>query len=84
MKPQQLTPEEKYYLGHRGLIETVFGQLKNLCDIEHNRHRSVKNFFINFFSVLLAYTFMDNFPTIPTSTYVKKLSQLNEVVIILI
>lgn len=75
MKPQQLTPEEKYYLGHRGLIETVFGQLKNLCNIEHSRHRSVKNFFVNFFSALLAYTFLDTFPAIPT--YVKKLSQIN-------
>ncbi len=82
MKPQQLTPEEKYYLGHRGLIETVFGQLKSMCDIEHSRHRSVKNFFINFFSALLAYTFMDTFPAIPT--YVKKLAQLNDADIVLI
>lgn len=82
MKPQQLTPEEKYYLGHRGLIETVFGQLKTMCDIEHARHRSVKNFFINFWSALLAYTFMDNFPAIPT--YVKKLSHINEADVVLI
>lgn len=82
MKPQQLTPQEKYYLGHRGLIETVFGQLKMMCNIEHSRHRSVKNFFINFFSALLAYTFMDSFPAIPT--YVKKLEQLNDADIVLI
>jgi hypothetical protein len=82
MKPQALTPQEKYYLGHRGLIETVFDCLKNLCNIEHARHRSVKNFFINLWAGLLAYTFMDGFPSIPT--YVHKLDQVKEADIVLI
>ncbi len=82
MKPQALTPEEKYYLGHRGLIETVFGCLKNLCNIDHSRHRSVANFFINLWAGLLAYTFMDRFPTMPT--YVHKLAQVNQEDIVLI
>lgn len=73
MKLQELTPAQKYYLGHRGLIETVFDQLKNLCNIEHSRHRSVKNFFINLWSALIAYTFMDALPSIPT--YVCKLGK---------
>jgi hypothetical protein len=82
MKPQPLTPEEKYYLGHRGLIETVFDCLKNLCNIDHSRHRSVRNFFINLWAGLLAYTFMDRAPCIPT--YVSKVDSLKCIDIVLI
>lgn len=82
MKLQELTPQEKYYLGHRGLIETVFDALKNLCDIDHSRHRSVNNFFINLCAGLIAYTFMDRFPTIPT--YVHKLDLINLTDVVLI
>jgi hypothetical protein len=82
MKLQPLTPEEKYYLGHRGLIETVFDCLKNLCNIEHSRHRSVRNFFINLWAGLLAYTFMDRFPSIPT--YVHKMNSIKCLDIVLI
>jgi len=82
MKPEELTPQQKYYLGHRGLIETVFDCLKNLCNIDHSRHRSVHNFFINLWAGLLAYTFMDRFPTIPT--YVHKLDQPCQTHIVLI
>lgn len=82
MKPQELTPQEKYYLGYRGLIETVFDALKNLCNIDHSRHRSINNFFINLWAGLLAYTFMDRFPAIPT--YVHKLDQSKQDHIVLI
>jgi hypothetical protein len=64
-KPLPLTSEEKYYLSHRGMIETVFDCLKNRCNIDHSRHRSGKNFFINLGAGLLAYTFMYRFPSIP-------------------
>ncbi len=82
MKPQDLSPEQKYYLGHRGLIETCFDQLKNLCDMDHSRHRSVKNFLVNLFSALIAYTLMDTFPQIPT--YVFKLGKGESLNIVLI
>ncbi len=65
MKPRQLTPEQKHYLRHRGLIESVFNLLKNHCDIDHTRHRSVTNFFINLWGGLIAYSFLDQFPSIP-------------------
>ena len=65
MKPQLLTPQQRHYLRHRGLIESVFGLLKGHCDIDHSRHRSVKNFFINLWGGLIAYSFMDSFPTMP-------------------
>ncbi len=37
---QAITYKKNYYLSHRGLIETVFDCLKNLCDLDHSRHRS--------------------------------------------
>lgn len=66
MKPQQLTPEQKYYMKHRGLIETVFDILKHQLDIEHARNRSTKNYFANVLAALIAYTFLDKTPAIPT------------------
>jgi len=43
MKPMQRTPFDLALLRQRGLIETVVDELKNLCQIEHTRHRSVFN-----------------------------------------
>ncbi|WP_449426653.1 IS982 family transposase [Pontibacter beigongshangensis] len=65
MQPQELTPEQKHYLRHRGLIESVFNLLKKHCDIDHTRHRSPLNFFINLWGGLIAYSFMDKFPSMP-------------------
>jgi len=56
--------KDAYYLRHRGLVETVFGQWVGLIDLEHTRHRSPVNFLCNTFSALLAYTFLDNYPCI--------------------
>jgi hypothetical protein len=47
MKPVPRTDFEKAILRRRSLIETVFDELKNLCQIEHTRHRSVSNFLVN-------------------------------------
>jgi hypothetical protein len=58
MKPQPLAPEHKYYMKHRGLIETVFDILKNIFDIEHDRNRSTKNYFVNILGALIAYSFL--------------------------
>lgn len=82
MKPIEITPEQKHYLKHRGLIESVFNLMKNHCDIEHSRHRSVKNFIINLWSGLIAYSFMDAFPSMPK--YVSKFDKndLDKIVLI--
>ena len=40
MKPIELTPFDQALLRQRSLIETIFDELKNLCQIEHTRHRS--------------------------------------------
>jgi len=41
MKPVPRTVFEKIILRRRSLIETVFDELKNLCQIEYTRHRSL-------------------------------------------
>jgi len=47
---------DKILLRKRSLIETVNHQLKNVCQIEHSRHRSPTNFFINLLAALVTYT----------------------------
>ena len=74
MKPQQtLTPEQKYYMRHRGLIESVFDILKSVLDLEHSRNRSTKNYFVNVLAALIAYTFLEQHPCIPA--YTQKMSK---------
>ena len=68
-----LTPEQKYYMKHRGLIESVFDILKSVLDIEHSRNRSTKNYFVNVLAALVAYTFLDKTPAIPP--YTQKMSK---------
>ena len=55
---------EKILLRKRGLIESVNDQLKNICQIEHSRHRSVFNFLVNLLARLVAYTYADKKPTL--------------------
>jgi transposase len=47
--------QDKLLLRRRGLIETVFDQLKHLIQIEHSRHRSPTNFAVNLLAGLVAY-----------------------------
>jgi hypothetical protein len=47
---------DKILLRKRALIETIHDQLKNICQIEHSRHRSVNNFMVNLIAGLIAYT----------------------------
>ncbi len=60
MKPVPRTDFEKALLRRRCLIETVFDELKNLCQIEHTRHRSVGNFLVNLMASIVAYCLSDN------------------------
>jgi len=55
---------DKLMLKKRALIESINDQLKNLCQIEHTRHRSIVNFLGNLFSGLIAYTFSPQKPSI--------------------
>ena len=42
-------------LRKRSLVETVFDELKNLCQIEHTRYRSPMNFAVNVMAGIVAY-----------------------------
>ncbi|WP_143324909.1 transposase, partial [Rappaport israeli] len=55
MKSPPQSPEQKRLLKQRGAVETIFDQLKNLCQIEHTRHRLEKGFLLNLISGLTAY-----------------------------
>ena len=64
MKNKLMSLGERFLLKKRGIIESVNGQLKEICQIEHTRHRSVHNFLTNLISGLLAYTFQKKKPSL--------------------
>lgn len=64
MKNSLMLMQDKIYLRKRALIETVNDQLKNICQIEHTRHRSFENFVANLISGLVAYSFLDKKPSL--------------------
>ena len=45
---------DKILLRKRVLVETVNDELKNVCQIEHTRHRSIDNFASNLIAGLIA------------------------------
>lgn len=49
---------EQALLKKRGIIETVIGELKQLMQREHTRHRSYTGFMMNLLSRLVAYCWM--------------------------
>lgn len=59
MKERLLSQFDKLLLRKRGISETVKDQLKNISQIEHTRHRSGYNFFVNLIAGLLTYTFQE-------------------------
>ena len=62
MKNSLMLTQDKILLRKRALIETVNDELKNICQIEHTRHRSFENFLTNLLSGLIAYSFLDKKP----------------------
>jgi hypothetical protein len=55
MRTRLLPLADKLLLRKRALIETIFDQLKNVCQIEHSRHRSPYNFLVHLLAGLAAY-----------------------------
>ncbi|KAA6310695.1 hypothetical protein EZS27_038046 [termite gut metagenome] len=55
MKNRLMSINDKMLLRKRSIIETINGELKNICHIEHSRHRSPDNFIINLLAALAAY-----------------------------
>ena len=67
MKNALMLQHDKIMLRKRSLIETVNDQLKNICQIEHTRHRCFPNFIINLLSALAAFSFFDKKSSINTA-----------------
>ena len=55
---------DKIMLRKRAVIESVVDQLKNISQIEHSRHRSVANCFVNLLGGLIAYTWREKMPSL--------------------
>lgn len=64
MKNSLMSVSDKVNLRKRAIIESVNDELKNICQIEHSRHRSPLNFFTNFIAALIAYSYFDKKPAI--------------------
>ena len=60
----KISLQDKLILRKRAVIESVNDELKNICQIEHTRHRSFINFIPNLIAALLAYSFLPNKPSI--------------------
>ena len=68
MKNSLMTMNDKIMLRKRSVIETVNDELKNICQIEHSRHRSFTNFIANLTAGLIAYSFLPKKPSINYQT----------------
>ena len=64
MKDQNLSDTDKILLRKRSLIESVNDELKNICSIEHTRHRSLHGFLINLIAGLCAYHHLPKKPSL--------------------
>lgn len=64
MKNKFINLEEKIMLRKRNGIETVFGYLKNTLNIEHTRHRSPINAFVNILAALVTHSLKKHKPSI--------------------
>jgi transposase len=64
MRNQLLEFSDRLLLRKRALIETIFDQLKNVCQIEHSRHRSPSNFCVHLLAGLIAYCHQPKKPSL--------------------
>lgn len=69
MKRRLLPLWDQLMLRKRSLIETVNDQLKNICQIEHSRHRSIWNFLVNLLAGLVAYRYLPKKPSLHLDQY---------------
>lgn len=67
-KNSLMTMSDKIMLRKRSIRETVNDELKNICQIEHSRHRSFADFISNIVAGLIAYSFFPKKPSIAYQT----------------
>jgi hypothetical protein len=76
MKNHLIPLYDKIMLRKRSVIETINDELKNICQIEHSRHRSPVNFLMNLLAGLGAYCFFDKKPAIKFDRVIENGQQL--------
>ncbi len=64
MKNYLMDYVDKLVLRKRFIIETIFGVLKKNMNLEHSRHRSPINAFVNILGALVAYSYKTNKPAV--------------------
>jgi len=64
MKGRLMLLFDRLMLRCRAIIESVIGQLKNISQIEHSRHRSPVNFLVNLVCGLIAYCHQPQNPSL--------------------
>jgi hypothetical protein len=64
MKNRLMPMIDKILLRKRAIIESVMDQLKNISQIEHTRHRSPTNAFVNIIAGLIAYCHQPKKPSL--------------------
>jgi len=64
MRNVLMSLSDKLLLRKRALIETINDQLKNVCQIEHTRHRSPVNFLVHLLAGLTAYCHQPKKPSL--------------------
>lgn len=74
MKQQILSEFEKLLLRKRALIESVNDFLKNVCQIQHTRHRSKQNWLVNLLAGLVAYSFLPKKPNLKFNANLESLA----------
>ncbi|MDE5771463.1 MAG: IS982 family transposase [Ruminococcus sp.] len=72
MKNKLMDLYDRLMLRKRVVIESVNDFLKNICDTEYSRHRSVTNFLVNLVSALAAYSFLPKKPSVCSSSDMPK------------
>jgi hypothetical protein len=64
MRKRLMYLSDKLLLRKRALIATIHDQLKNVCQIEHTRHRSPYNFLVHLLADLIAYCHQPKKPSL--------------------
>lgn len=64
MKNSLMLPSDKILIRKRDLIESVFDELKNICQIEHAPHYSQDSFIINVLNILISNSYLPKQPSL--------------------
>jgi hypothetical protein len=64
MKNRVASMFDRVMLRKRAIFVSIVDQLKTISQIEHSRHRSVANCFVNLLAGLVAYTWRDKKPSL--------------------